>query len=98
MELLGTEKVDGEDNFKLKVTFKNGAVVTCFIGSKTYLITKTAVKLTINGEPTDIETTYSDYKKNADGYLFAYTTTNPAGVTNFTKIETNIAVDPAIFK
>ena len=98
VELLGTEKVDGEDSFKLKLTFKSGAVNTCFISSKTYLITKATTKMTINGEPTDMETTYSDYKKNADGYLFAYTTTNPAGVTNFTKIETNIAVDPAIFK
>ena len=96
-ELLGTEKVDGEDNFKLKVTFKSGGFTTCYISSKTYLITKVVGKVTIGGEPTDIETRYSNYKKNADGYVFAYTIATAVGETNYDKIETNIAVDPAIF-
>lgn len=98
VELLGTEKVDGEDNFKLKLTFRNGIVTIYFISSKTYLITKTTRKVMINGELTDVEATYSNYKKNADGYLFAYTTAGATGETNYDKIETNIAVDPAIFK
>ncbi len=98
VELLGTEKVDGEDNFKLKLTFRNGIVTNYFISSKNYLITKATGKRTINGELTDIETTYSNYKKNADGYLFAYTSGGVQGETNYDKIETNIAVDPAIFK
>ena len=98
LELLGTEKVDGEDNFKLKLTFKSGGVTTYFISSKTYLITKTVNTFTIIGEPAGLETTYSNYKKNADGYLFAYTIATTLGATDYDKIETNIAVDPAIFK
>ncbi|HRI03160.1 MAG TPA: DUF3472 domain-containing protein [Pyrinomonadaceae bacterium] len=98
VELLGTEKVDGEDNFKLKLTFKNGVVNTYFMSTKTYLITKTLRRVTINGEPTDVGTTYSNYKRNADGYLFPYTLTVVSSETNYDKIETNIAVDPSIFK
>jgi hypothetical protein len=98
VELLGTEKVDGEDNFKLKLTFSNGIVTNYFISSKTHLLTKASGKRSINGEDMDVETTFSNYKTNADGYLFPYTTTVVQGETNYTKIETNIAVDPAIFK
>jgi hypothetical protein len=98
VELQGTEKVNDEDCFKLKLTFRNGIVTTYFISSKTYLITKTYGKRIINGEETDLETMYSNYKKNADGYLFPYTTSGMQGETNYTKIETNIVVDPAIFK
>ncbi len=97
VEFLGTEKVNGEDNFKLKLTYSNGVVTNYFISSKTYLVTKSSGKRTINGELTDLETTYSNYKKNADGYWFPYTTSGTQGETNYTKIETNIAVDPAIF-
>ena len=47
----------------------------------------------------EIETTYSNYKQNADGFWFAYTVTSSVqGETNYDKIETNIAVDESIFK
>jgi hypothetical protein len=98
VELQGTEKVTGEDHFKLKLTFKNGITTTYFISSKTYLLTRATGKRTINGELTDIETAYSNYKQNADGYWFPYTTSGIQGETNYDKIETNIAVDAGIFK
>ena len=98
VELLGREKVNGEDNFRLKLTYKNGIVTDYFISSNNYMVTKTSGKRTINGEQMDIETTYSNYKQNADGYWFPYTTSNMQGETNYDKIETNIAVDPGIFK
>ena len=98
VELLSTEKVNDEDNFKLKLTFRNGVVTNYFISSKTYLITKASGLRNILGESMNVETEYSNYKKNADGYLFPYTTTSAAGTTIYTKIETNIAVDPTIFK
>jgi hypothetical protein len=97
-ELLGSEKVNGEENFKLKVSFKNGIVTNYFISSKNYMITKTSGKRTVNGESMDIETTYTNYKQNADGYWFAYTMSGIQGETNYDKIETNIPVDVAIFK
>ncbi len=98
VELQGMEKVNGEDHFKLKLAFKNGIFTTYFISSKTYLLTKATGKRTINGELTDIETIYTNYKQNADGYWFPYTTSGIQGETNYDKIETNIAVDSGIFK
>ena len=97
VELDGTEKIGGEDNYKLKVTFKNGLVTTYFIGSKNNMVNKTKGKRIVNGETTDVETTFSDYKKNADGYMFAYAASSTNGDISFDKIETNVKVDPSIF-
>ena len=57
VELDGTEKIGDEDNYKLKVTFKNGLVTTYFIGSKNNMVNKTKGKRIVNGETTDVETT-----------------------------------------
>ncbi len=98
VELLGIEKLNGEDNYKLKVTFRNGLVTTCFIGAKNYYINKTVAKRKINGEDTDMETTFASYKQNADGFWFPYSTTSMQGDLIYDKIETNISVDENIFK
>ena len=98
VELLGTEKLNGEDNHKLKITFKNGLVTTYFIGAKNYYINKTVSKRKVNGEETDMETTYTNYKQNADGFWFAYNNTSVQGDMIYDKIETNIPVDENIFK
>lgn len=97
VELDGTEKIGDEDNYKLKVTFKNGLVTTYFIGSKNNMVNKTKGKRIVNGETTDVETTFSDYKKNADGYMFAYAASSTNGDITFDKIDTNVKVDPSIF-
>ena len=97
VELDGTEKIGDEDNYKLKVTFKNGLVTTYFIGSKNNLVNKTKGKRTVNGETSDVETKFSDYKKNTDGYMFAYSISGPTGDINFDKIDTNVKVDQSIF-
>ncbi|MBP6287071.1 MAG: hypothetical protein KTQ13_07465 [Ferruginibacter sp.] len=98
VELLGKEKVDGVDNFKLKVTYKNGIATTYYIGSDTYRLNKTVSKRTINGEEMEIENTYTNYKQ-VDGFWFPFTSTSSVqGETNYDKIETNITVDENIFK
>jgi hypothetical protein len=98
VELLGSEKIDGADNYKLKVTFKNGINSTYFIRQADYRLNKTISKRTINGEEMEIETTYSNYKQ-VDGFWFAFTVTSSVqGETNYDKIETNIPVDESIFK
>jgi hypothetical protein len=98
IELVGKDKVDGAEAYKLKVTMKSGKSVMYFIDTKTNRILKTAGKMSIQGQETDVETTFSDYKQNADGYWFAYTTTTPQGPLSFDKIESNVKVDETIFK
>ena len=51
-----------------------------------------------NGKEMEIETSYGDYKQNADGYWFPYTVTTPQGSIYYDKITTNLAVDVSLFK
>ena len=96
VEMAGTEKIDGKDAYKLKVV-QNGKNVFYFIDAVSNLIVKTASKTNVQGNDMEVETSFSDYKKNADGYLFAYTNVTTQGTISFDKISTNIPVDEKIF-
>ena len=99
IEYTGTEKIDGADAYKLNIAYKSGKKSTYFIDTKTNRLVKTmSTAKGPDGQETQIETSYSDYKQNADGYWFAYGTTTPQGPVTFDKIDTNIKVDENIFK
>lgn len=98
VELSGKEMVEGSEAYKIKATFKNGQSTNYFIDTKTNRIVKTTAKRMVNGKEMDIETTFSNYKQNADGYWFSYSSTNSQGTIVMDKIETNIPVDENIFK
>jgi hypothetical protein len=98
IEMAGKDSVNGELCYKLKVTFPNTNVTVYFINSKSGFIVKTSTKMFQFGALEDVETTYGNYKQNADGYWFAYTNAGPRGATNYDKIATNIPVDVNIFK
>lgn len=98
VELMGKETVDGTECYKLKVTFKNGNITDYFIDTKSNRLYKTSTKGNANGQEVDVFTVFSNYKQDANGYWFPYTSVNNRGETNFDKIETNIKVDEAIFK
>ncbi len=97
-ELVGKEKVDNEECYNIKLTNKLGTVTNYYISTKTNFKIKTSGKRNINGQETDVVTTYSNYKQNADGYWFPYSSTNAQGTTDFSKIDTNITVDESMFK
>ena len=98
VEYAGKEKVDGKDAFKLLVV-KNGNKVQYFIDPTTYFVLKTAAKAVVPGQAgeIDVETTFTDYKQNADGYWFPYTNVSLQGTITFSNISTNLAVDEKIF-
>ena len=98
VDYVGTEKVDGADAYKMKITFKNGVVSNYFIDTKTNRLVKTVAKQSVNGTEMEIETTFGDYKQNADGYWFPYTVTTTQGAIYYDKITTNLAVDESLFK
>lgn len=98
VEVIGKEKVDTEDCYNLKLTYKSGVVANYYISTTTYYIVKTSGKKIIGGKEMDVTTTYSNYKKNADGYWFPYTTVNSQGETDYSTIDTNKPVDESIFK
>lgn len=81
------------------MTGKSGKTAFYFIDVKSNRLTKTTAKAAgPDGVEMNVETTYSNYKQNADGYWFAYGTTTPQGPVVFDKIESNVAVDENIFK
>ena len=97
VELIGTENVDGENCYNLKVTDKNNLITNYFISINTSFILKTSGKRVMNGEDIDVLTTYSNYKQNAEGFWFPYSISNMRGTTDFSKIDTNIPIDDSIF-
>ena len=97
LELLGKEAVNGSDAFKIKITNKGGAISTAFIDSKTYYRVKTLSTINIGGKDTEVTTTYSDFRKTPEGYVFPFTQTNTNGEINFSSIEVNKPVNESIF-
>ena len=92
IESSGKETLNGTACYKLKVTFKDGVELNYHIDVKTNFIYKISYKATYSY-------TLTNYKKNADGYWFPYTTKNiRGGVANYTKFETNITIDNKIFE
>lgn len=95
--LIGKEKVEGADVNNLLVTFKNGKKMNYYIDAATGRIIKTSSVEMVNGSETPTDITFADYRQNADGYWFPYSTTNTRGTLVYDKIETNVAVDASIF-
>lgn len=98
VELLGKEKVDKADCYKLKITYKNGKTATIYIDGTTYYRVKSVTMVNANGTDTEVETTYTDFKKTAEGYVFPYSQTNQGGTITYTSIEVNKPVDEKIFQ
>lgn len=98
VELAGKETVDGEECYNLKITFKSGVTSNYFVSSKTSFLVKITGKRNINGEEVEVSTTFSNFKQNADGYWFPYTSVTTQGQTDYSKIDTNIPVEDGIFK
>jgi outer membrane lipoprotein-sorting protein len=103
VELLGKEKLEGTDAYKLKVTLKNGDVQTMYIDADSFLTIKEETKRTVRGTDRDVESSIGDYKE-VDGIVFPFAV--ESGVKGGTdkekitvsKIELNVPVDDSIFK
>lgn len=103
VELLGKEKIEGTDAYKLKLTLKNGDVQTIYIDADSFLQIKEVDKRTIRGTETETESSIGDYKE-VNGILFPFAVENAIKGTDqkqkitISKIELNVPVDDSIFK
>jgi outer membrane lipoprotein-sorting protein len=103
VELVGKEKLEGSDAFKLKVTKKDGDVDYYFLDAESYLPVRIEGKRTIRGTEIEGEATIGDYKE-VGGLLWPYSIQNGAKgrpekqSLTFDKIEINPAIDDARFK
>jgi outer membrane lipoprotein-sorting protein len=103
IELLGKDKVEGADAYKLKLTRKNGDTDTVFLDANTYLQIREEGQRTVQGALKDFETNISDYR-DVEGLKFPFAIVSGVkGETNrqkltIEKVELNIPADPALFK
>jgi len=101
VEMIGKDTA-GSLSYKLRLTTKEGMIMTFFIDGKTWYMTKSINKVNAGGQEIETVVTFSDYKKTENGYVMAYSQsiTLPQVTLNIThkKIEVNKEIDPAIFE
>jgi len=103
VELLGKEKVEGTDAYKLKVTLKNGDVQTQYIDADSFLEIKEDTTRTVRGTDHEFESAIGDYKE-VDGIIFPFAVETSAKGSDqkqkitISKIELNVPAEDAQFK
>ncbi len=103
VELLGKEKVEGTDAYKIKATLKNGDVQTIYIDADSFLEIKEETKRTIRGSEQVVESAIGDYKE-VNGLIFPFAVESSIKGSQdkqkltITKIELNVPADDAMFK
>lgn len=103
VELLGKEKVEGTDAYKIKVTLKNGDVQTEYIDADSFLEIKEETKRMVRGTEREFESSIGDYKE-VDGIIFPFAVesgikgTDQKQKITISKIELNVPADDSIFK
>ena len=103
VELLGKEKLEGTDAYKLKVTLKNGDVKTIYLDADSYLEIKEEGKRTVRGSEQEFESSLSDYRE-VEGVMFPFAVeSGPKGSQQkqkltIDKIELNLPAEDSSFK
>jgi outer membrane lipoprotein-sorting protein len=103
VELLGKEKMEGTDAFKLKVSLKNGDVQTIYIDADSFLEIKEETKRTVRGSEQVVESAIGDYK-DVNGIIFPFAVesgmkgSSQTQKLTITKVELNVPADDSIFK
>ena len=103
VELLGKDKLEGTDAYKLKVTLKNGDVKTIYLDSDSYLEIKEEGKRTVRGSEQEFESSLSDYRE-VNGIMFPFAVefgvkgSQQKQKLTIDKIELNVPVEEASFK
>lgn len=114
-ELVGKETIDGMEAYNIKLTLKTGAVFNYYIDNKNWYVIRTSTKGSPGGmfggggggnrQAAEIEmkTDFSNYKKTADGFVYAMTIKRPGMggstmETTIEKVEVNKPVDAKLYK
>jgi outer membrane lipoprotein-sorting protein len=101
-ELMGHDSVEGTDCYKIKLTLKNGDILTYYLDADSYLELKLETKIFIRGAPQESETYYGDYEQ-IGGIYFPFAIESgrkgdPERVrSTVEKVELNTPVEDSIF-
>lgn len=102
VELVGKEKIEGTDAYKLKVTKKNGDVSYVFLDAEYFLEIRGEGKRTLRGQEVEFESSVGDYKE-VGGLLIPHAMSSrakgmPGGQTlTFSKVELNVPLEDSLF-
>lgn len=102
IELVGKEKLDNADAYKINFTNKDNQTTTYYFDAGTYYLLKEYKKLTLAGQEMEMTSTYSDFRKTDFGVVMSYTADLDYGQYKMksiiNKVEFNKPVDVAIFE
>ena len=98
VELEGTEKVEGNDTYRLKLTFKNGQAQHLWVNAKTFLETKIeGTPRRLDGKYHSVEVYYRDYRPTSGLTMPYVMETKVQGVKQTEKIEIEkVSVNPLV--
>ena len=103
VELLGKDKVEGTDAYKLKLTRKSGDISTVYLDADNYIEIKDEEKRMVRGTEREIETSLADYRE-VNGIMFPFAVESSQKGSpekqklTIDKVEFNVPVDEATFK
>lgn len=103
LELLGNEKVDGVDCYKLKVTLGTGDTMMIFINPANFRETQEELPIQLNGKPSTIQKSVSLYKRFPPILVACLFVTREKGGEDSQRMEIdtvqiNPSVEDSIFK
>jgi outer membrane lipoprotein-sorting protein len=102
VELVGKDKVEDKDVWRLKLTTKNGDVRFYLFDAKTFVLLKWEGKRRADGKEYSIESYFRDYR-DVEGLKFAFEIDSGSSATDLTqklvidKIELNVAFQDSDF-
>jgi outer membrane lipoprotein-sorting protein len=103
VEMLGKDKVEGSDVYKLKVTRKNGDSDITYIDADSFLPIKEETKRMVRGTEREMESVLGDYKEE-NGIMMPHSIQQgPKGsaqkqTITIEKVEMNVPLDDSQFK
>jgi outer membrane lipoprotein-sorting protein len=103
VELVGKQKIEGTDAYKIKITKKNGDIENVYLDADAFLEIKSDGKRNMRGSEVEFETTTADYK-DVSGLMFPFSIEFGAkgqmqkAKLTITKIEVNPKIEDARFK
>ena len=102
VELLGKDKVEGSDAYKLKLTRANGDIETIYIDADSFLEVKNESKRMVRGTEMEVESNIGDYKE-VEGRVLPFSFDSGAKgrperqKITVEKYEFNVPMDAAMF-
>jgi len=103
VELLGKDKIEGSDAYKLKLTRASGDVEIVYLDTDSFLEIKEESTRNIRGSEQQTETSYSDYR-DTNGLMLPYAIESSVKGSpdkqkiTVEKVEVNVPVEDSVFK